>query len=71
MSFAGWPPPETIAPGGGWPAGYPDWAFSGSGLCDRAWLEEAIEAVRPLADAGDEVAELWLADCDRLGGLHW
>ena len=33
-------------------------------------LEEAIEVIRPLADAGDDLAELWLArwlaDCDRL-----
>ena len=46
-------------------------------------MEEAIEVIRPLADAGDDVAELWLArwlaDCDRLdevreragtGGYH-
>jgi hypothetical protein len=50
-----------------------DRAFSG-GLSDRAKLEEAIEAIRPLADAGDDVAELWLArwlaDCDRLDELR-
>jgi Spy/CpxP family protein refolding chaperone len=35
---------------------------------------EAIEVVRPLADAGDDLAELWLArwlaDCDRLDELR-
>src|SRR5260370_28226669 len=31
------------------------------GLPDRAKLDEAIEVIRPLADAGDDVAELWLA----------
>ena len=37
-------------------------------------LGEAIELIRPLADAGDDVAELWLArwlaDCDRLAELR-
>jgi hypothetical protein len=28
---------------------------------DRAQLGEAIAVIRPLADAGDDVAELWLA----------
>jgi hypothetical protein len=41
---------------------------------DRARLSEAIEVIYPLADAGDEVAELWLArwlaDCDRLSELR-
>ncbi len=32
-----------------------------SWLSDRARTEEAVEAIRPLADAGDDVAELWLA----------
>jgi len=31
-----------------------------SWLSDRARTEEAIEVIRPLADAGDEVADLWL-----------
>jgi hypothetical protein len=30
-------------------------------LGDRDRIEEAIEAIRPLADAGDDVADLWLA----------
>ena len=42
------PLPGTSTPGGGW-------------LSDRARTEEAIEVIRPLADAGDDVAELWLA----------
>jgi len=45
-----------------------------SWLSDRARTEEAIEAIRPLADAGDDVAELWLArwlaDGDHPGGLR-
>src|SRR5260370_5219923 len=32
-----------------------------SWLSDRLRTEEAIEVIRPLADAGDDVAELWLA----------
>jgi hypothetical protein len=32
-----------------------------SWLADRVRTEEAIEVIRPLADAGDGVAELWLA----------
>lgn len=32
-----------------------------SWLADRARTGEAIEVIRPLADAGDDVAELWLA----------
>lgn len=30
-------------------------------LSDRAMTQEAIDIIRPLADAGDEVAQLWLA----------
>ena len=41
---------------------------------DRAKLGEAFDAIRPLADAGDEVAELWLvrwlADSHRLDELR-
>jgi hypothetical protein len=41
---------------------------------DRPMLDEAIEVIHPLADAGDDVAELWLArwlaDSDRLGELR-
>jgi hypothetical protein len=37
-------------------------------------MEEAIEVILPLADAGDDVADRWLArwlaDCDRLGELR-
>jgi len=32
-----------------------------SWLSDRARTEEAIEAIRPLANAGDDIAQLWLA----------
>jgi hypothetical protein len=32
-----------------------------SWLSDRLRTEEAIEVIRPVADAGDDVAELWLA----------
>jgi hypothetical protein len=32
-----------------------------SWLADRARTEEAIEIIRPLADTGEDVAELWLA----------
>ena len=32
-----------------------------SWLAERARIEEAIEVIRPLADGGDDVAELWLA----------
>ena len=46
-----------------------DRAFPGAEP-DPAVLGEAIELVRPLADAGDDVAELWLADCDRLAELR-
>jgi hypothetical protein len=38
-------------PGGSWPAGWLTGARTG----------EAIEVIRPVADAADEVAELWLA----------
>jgi hypothetical protein len=66
-----WPPPGMIMPGGSWPA---DRAFTGGGVADRARLGEVNEVIRPLADAGDEVAELWLArwlaDCNRLGELR-
>src|SRR5260221_14546710 len=31
-----------------------------SWLSDRLRTEEAIEVIRPLADPGDDVAELWL-----------
>jgi hypothetical protein len=45
-----------------------------SWLADRARTEEAIEVIRPLADAGGEVAALWLArwlaDGDHLGELR-
>jgi len=41
---------------------------------DRAGLGEAIELIRPLADAGDDITELWLArwlaDCGRLEELR-
>jgi hypothetical protein len=37
-----------------------DRAYPGS-MADPAKLGEAIEVIRPLADAGDDVAELWLA----------
>jgi hypothetical protein len=30
-------------------------------LSNRARTEEVIEVIPPLADAGDDVAELWLA----------
>jgi hypothetical protein len=30
-------------------------------LSDRARTEEGIEVIRPLADAGDDIVELWLA----------
>ena len=39
----------------GWREEKPGW------LSDRVRTEEAIEVIRPLADAGDDVAELWLA----------
>ncbi len=32
-----------------------------SWLAERARTGEAIEVIRPLADGGDDVAELWLA----------
>jgi hypothetical protein len=45
-----------------------------SRLSERSRTEEAIEVIRPLADSGDEVAELWLvrwlADDDRLDELR-
>ncbi len=45
-----------------------------SWLSDRLRTEEAIEVIRPLADAGDDVAELWLArwlaDGDHLDELR-
>lgn len=54
-----------------------------SWLSDRAWggtspdqdkMAEAIEVIRPVADAGDDVAELWLVrwlvDCDRVEELR-
>jgi hypothetical protein len=45
-----------------------------SWLSDRLRTEEAIEVIRPVADAGDDVAELWLArwlvDCDHLDELR-
>ncbi len=51
-----------------------DRAFSGQGVSDRAKVEEAIAVIRPLADGGDDVAELWLArwlaDCDHLDELR-
>jgi hypothetical protein len=51
-----------------------DRAACGRTLSDRAKMEEAIEVIRPLADAGDDVADLWLArwlaDCDRLDELR-
>jgi hypothetical protein len=41
---------------------------------DRVKLAEAIDVIRPLADVGDDVAELWLArwlaDSDRLDELR-
>ncbi len=44
------------------------------GYCDRARTEEAIEVIRPLAGAGDDVADLWLArwlaDGDHLDELR-
>src|SRR5258707_7602453 len=48
MSFASGPQQEMSTPGASW-------------LSDRLRTEEAIEVIRPLADAGDDVAELWLA----------
>ena len=42
---------ETITRSGSWPVGCPTGART----------EEAIAVIRPLADAGDDVAELWLA----------
>jgi hypothetical protein len=43
-------------------------------MADPATLGEAIEVIRPLADAGDDVAELWLArwlaECDRIEDLR-
>jgi hypothetical protein len=49
-------------------------AFSGQRSSDRAKLEEAIEVIRPVADAGEDVAELWLAcwldESDRLDELR-
>src|SRR5215470_4003089 len=43
-------------------------------LPGRVRLEEVIEVICLLADAGDDVAELWLvrwlADCDRLDELR-
>ena len=45
-----------------------------SWLADRARTGEAVEVIRPLADAGGEVAELrlarWLADGDHLSELR-
>lgn len=45
-----------------------------SWLSDRVRTEEAVEVIRPLADAGDDVAELWLArwlaDGDHLDELR-
>jgi hypothetical protein len=32
-----------------------------SWLADRTRTQEAVEVIRPLADAGDDVAEMWLA----------
>jgi hypothetical protein len=44
------------------------------GVPDRAKLDEAIEVIRPLADAGDDVAGLWLArwlaDLDQVDELR-
>ena len=60
-------------PDGSWLAWLSDRAYFGR-LADQARLEEAIEVIRPLADAGDDVAELWLArwlaDCDGLDELR-
>ena len=45
-----------------------------SWLADRGRYEEAVEVIRPLADAGNEVDELWLArwlaDGDHLDELR-
>lgn len=50
MSFVSAPRPETSTRRqlAGW-------------LAERAGTEEAIEVIRPVADAGDDIAQLWLA----------
>jgi hypothetical protein len=45
------PRPETSTREDNWPGGWPSEPGRG----------EAIEVIRPLADAGDDVAQLWLA----------
>jgi hypothetical protein len=73
-SFGSWPLPGTITPSGSWPADCRTGHSPARGCRTGPRWRRRSEVIGPLADAGDDVAELWLAcwlaDCDHLAELR-